>query len=76
MSELGKLEHEGEDYAQQHPEQVKEGESAVEKKLGLDQQTNDQQTSDRQSNGQQDGNQQDNAQPDDSQQGGAGDGQN
>jgi hypothetical protein len=71
MSELGKLEHEGEDYAQQHPEQVKEGESAVEKKLGLDQQNNGQQN-----NGQQDGNRQDNAQPDDSQPGGAGDGQN
>jgi hypothetical protein len=71
MSELGKLEHEGEDYAQQHPEQVKEGESAVEKKLGLDQQNNDQQN-----NGQQDGNRQDNAQPGDSQPGGAGDGQN
>ena len=43
MSEFDKLEHEGEDYAQQHPEQVKEGESAVEKKLGLDQQNNGQQ---------------------------------
>jgi hypothetical protein len=71
MSELGKLEHEGEDYAQQHPEQVKEGESAVEKKLGLDQQNSDQQN-----NGQQDGNRQDNAQRGDSQPGGAGDGQN
>jgi hypothetical protein len=37
MSELDKLENEGEQLAKDHPQQVKEGEDAVEKKLGLDQ---------------------------------------
>ena len=37
VSELDKLASDGEQYAKDHPEQVKEGEDAVEKKLGLDQ---------------------------------------
>jgi len=40
MSEFDKLKDEGEQYAKDHPEQVKEGEGAVEKKLGLGQQDN------------------------------------
>jgi hypothetical protein len=38
VSEFDKLKDEGEQYAKDHPEQVKEGEGAVEKKLGLGQQ--------------------------------------
>jgi hypothetical protein len=38
MSEFDKLKDEGEQYAKDHPEQVKEGEAAVEKKFGLGQQ--------------------------------------
>jgi hypothetical protein len=38
MSEFDKLKDEGEQYAKDHPEQVKEGEDAVEKKIGLGQQ--------------------------------------
>jgi hypothetical protein len=38
MSEFDKLKDEGEEYAQKHPQQVKEGEDAVEKKLGIGQQ--------------------------------------
>jgi hypothetical protein len=40
MSEFDKLKDEGEQYAKDHPEQVKEGETAVEKKLGLGGQDN------------------------------------
>jgi hypothetical protein len=36
-SEFEKLEHEGEGYAKEHPQQVKEGEDAIEKKVGLGQ---------------------------------------
>jgi hypothetical protein len=35
MSEFDKLKDEGEQYAKDHPEQVKKGEQAAEKKLGL-----------------------------------------
>ncbi len=38
MSEFDNLKDKAEQYAQQHPEQVKEGEEAVEKKFGLGQQ--------------------------------------
>jgi hypothetical protein len=38
MSEFDKLKDEGEQYAKDHPEQVKKGEDAAEKKLGLGQQ--------------------------------------
>ena len=38
MSEFDNLKDKAEDYAQQHPEQVKKGEEAVEDKLGIDQQ--------------------------------------
>ena len=38
MSEFDNLKNEAEQYAQQHPEQVKEGEDAVEKKFGMGQQ--------------------------------------
>jgi hypothetical protein len=38
MSEFDKLKDEGEQYAKDHPQQVKEGEDAVEKKIGIDQQ--------------------------------------
>jgi hypothetical protein len=34
MTEFDKLKDDAEQYAQQHPEQVKEGEQAVERKLG------------------------------------------
>ena len=37
MSEFDNLKDKAEDYAQQHPEQVKKGEEAVEGKLGIDQ---------------------------------------
>jgi hypothetical protein len=36
MSEFDKLKDDAEQYAQQHPQQVKEGEQAVEKKLGVE----------------------------------------
>jgi hypothetical protein len=35
VSEFDNLKDKAEDYAQQHPEQVKEGEEAVERKLGI-----------------------------------------
>ena len=35
MSEFDKLKDEGEEYAQKHPQQVKEGEEAVEKRIGI-----------------------------------------
>ncbi|MEP7022388.1 MAG: hypothetical protein ABJB47_00950 [Actinomycetota bacterium] len=35
MSEFDKLKDDAEQYAQQHPDQVKEGEQAVGKRLGL-----------------------------------------
>jgi hypothetical protein len=76
MSEFDKLEHEGEDYAKQHPEQVKEGEGAVEKKLGLDQQGGGQQGGGQQDNDQQNKAQQNSNQQDNAQQGSSGDGQN
>jgi hypothetical protein len=38
VSDFDKLKDEGEQYAKDHPEQVKEGEGAVEKKLGMGQQ--------------------------------------
>ena len=38
MSEFDKLKDEAEQYAQQHPDQVKKGEQAVEDKLGIGQQ--------------------------------------
>jgi hypothetical protein len=38
MSEFDKLKDEGEKYAKDHPQQVKEGEDAVEKKIGIGQQ--------------------------------------
>jgi hypothetical protein len=38
MSEFDKLEGDAQKYAQEHPEQVKKGEQAVEDKLGLAQQ--------------------------------------
>jgi hypothetical protein len=37
MSEFGQLKDEGEEYAQDHPQQVREGEEAVEKKIGIGQ---------------------------------------
>jgi hypothetical protein len=40
MSEFDKLKDEGEQYAKDHPEQVKKGEDALESKLGLGQQDN------------------------------------
>jgi hypothetical protein len=36
MSEFDKLKDDAEQYAQHHPQEVKEGEQAVEKKLGVD----------------------------------------
>jgi hypothetical protein len=47
MSEFDKPKDEGEDYARQHPEQVKKGEVAVEAKLG-NEQGGDQQEGDQQ----------------------------
>ena len=38
MSEFDNLKNEAEQLAQQHPEQIKEGEDAVEKKFGIGQQ--------------------------------------
>lgn len=38
MSEFDNLKNEAEQYAQQHPQQVEEGEDAVEKKFGRGQQ--------------------------------------
>ena len=38
MSEFGNLKDKAEQYAQQHPEQVKKGEEAVENQLGIGQQ--------------------------------------
>jgi hypothetical protein len=38
MSEFDKLKDEGEQYAKDHPQQVKEGEAAAEKKIGIGQQ--------------------------------------
>jgi hypothetical protein len=38
MSEFDKLKDEAEKEVQEHPEQVKEGEEAIEKKLGVDSQ--------------------------------------
>ena len=38
MSEFDNLKDKAEQYAQQHPEQVKEGEEAVERKFGLGEQ--------------------------------------
>jgi len=50
MSELDKLKDDAEQYAHQHPDQVKEGEQAVEKRLGKQdagsQQATDDQNSD------------------------------
>jgi hypothetical protein len=43
MSEFDKLKDEGEQYAKDHPEQVKKGEGELESKLGLGQQDNAQQ---------------------------------
>jgi hypothetical protein len=43
MSEFDKLKDDAEQYAQQHPEQVKKGERAVEDKLGIGQQGESQQ---------------------------------
>jgi hypothetical protein len=40
MSEFDKLKDEGEQYAKDHPEQVKKGENAAEQKLGLGGQDN------------------------------------
>jgi hypothetical protein len=37
MSEFDKLKDKAEDYARQHPEQVRKAEEAAERKLGLDQ---------------------------------------
>lgn len=36
MSEFDKLKDQAEQYAKEHPEQVKKGEQAVEEKLGMD----------------------------------------
>ncbi len=38
MSEFDNLKNEAEQYAQQHPDQIKEGEDVVEKKFGMGQQ--------------------------------------
>jgi hypothetical protein len=38
MSEFDKLKDDAEQYAQQHPEQVRKGEQAVEEKIGIGQQ--------------------------------------
>ena len=38
MSEFDNLKDKGEEYAKQHPEQVKKGEEALENKLGIGQQ--------------------------------------
>ena len=38
MSEFDNLKNDAEQYAQQHPDQIKEGEDAAEKKFGLGQQ--------------------------------------
>jgi hypothetical protein len=43
MGEFDKLKNDAEQYAQQHPQQVKEGEQAVEKDLGLQNQGGGQQ---------------------------------
>ena len=62
MSEFDNLKNEAEQYAQQHPQQVKEGEDAVEKKFGMGQQDQSSQggPQDQYGQGQQDqGNQQD-----------------
>ena len=59
MSEFDKLKDEGEEYAHKHPQQVKEGEDAVEKKLGGGQQDSGQQDSGQHDGGQQDGGQHD-----------------
>ena len=39
MSEFDKLKDEGEEYAKDHPQQIKEGEDAVEKKIGIGQES-------------------------------------
>lgn len=44
MSEFDKLKNEAEQEAQQHPQQVKEGEQTVEKDLGFQPQGQDQQS--------------------------------
>jgi hypothetical protein len=43
VSEFDKLKDDAEQYAQQHPEQVKKGEQAAEKELGVGQQGESQQ---------------------------------
>jgi hypothetical protein len=67
VSEFDNLKNEGEQMAQQHPDQVKEGEDAVEKKFGMGQQ--DQSGQGQQDQGQQDQGQQDQGQQDQSGQG-------
>ncbi len=66
MSEFDNLKNEAEQYAQQHPDQIKEGEDAVEKKFGIGQQG--QQDQGQQDQGQQDQGQQDQGQQDQGQQ--------
>jgi hypothetical protein len=48
MSEFDQLKSDAENEAQEHPQQVKEGEQAVEKKLGLSQQDQSQEQGDAQ----------------------------
>jgi hypothetical protein len=55
MSEFDKLKDDAEQYAQQHPEQVKEGEEAAEKPLGMQQDDAGQQDASDQGSNEQDG---------------------
>ncbi len=66
MSEFDNLKNEAEQYSQQHPDQIKEGEDAVEKKFGMGQQDQSGQggPQDQYGQGQQDQGQQDQGQQD------------
>lgn len=59
MSEFENLKDKAEDYAQQHPEQVRKGEQTVEDRLGMDQGGNQQDAGEQQHGGQQGSGQQD-----------------
>ena len=51
MSEFDNLKDKGEQYVQQHPDQVEKGEDAVERKLGIGEQDQDNQGQDNQGQG-------------------------
>ena len=58
MSEFDNLKEKGEQYAQQHPDQVEKGEDAIEQKLGIGGQDQAGQGQDNQGQDQQGGDQQ------------------